>query len=112
MKHYGKFYIDGQWIDALGSSTFEVTNPATEAVIATIAMGNGEDVERAVRAARGAFASFSTTTRQIAWICCNTSSMPSSGARPTSPMPSLPNWVRLSAPRCTSMDRSRAFVRA
>ena len=64
MKSYRKFYIDGQWIDPLGSKTFDVINPATEDVIATIAMGNAEDVNRAVSAAREAFPSFSSTTKQ------------------------------------------------
>jgi aldehyde dehydrogenase (NAD+) len=61
MKHYGKFYIDGQWVDPLGSKTFELVNPATETPFATISLGTSEDVDRAVKAARSAFPSFSST---------------------------------------------------
>jgi aldehyde dehydrogenase (NAD+) len=64
MKHYGKFYIDGLWVDPLASrKTFELVNPATETSFATVAMGSVEDVDRAVKAARAAFPSFSSTTK-------------------------------------------------
>ncbi|HAR30394.1 MAG TPA: aldehyde dehydrogenase family protein, partial [Gammaproteobacteria bacterium] len=50
-----KFYIDGQWVDPIGTATLDVINPATEESIGRIAMGNAEDVNRAVAAARRAF---------------------------------------------------------
>jgi aldehyde dehydrogenase (NAD+) len=59
-----KFYIDGQWVDPIGTGTLEVINPATEEAIGRIAMGNAEDVNRAVAAARRAFETFSRTTRE------------------------------------------------
>lgn len=58
-----KFYIDGQWVDPCSSDTLDVINPATEAAIATLALGDEKDVERAVVAARRAFDSFALTTR-------------------------------------------------
>jgi aldehyde dehydrogenase (NAD+) len=64
MKHYGKCYIDGQWVDPLTAKTFELVNPATEEVFATVALAGAEDVDRAVRAARRAFAAFSRTTKE------------------------------------------------
>ena len=63
MKTYGKFYIDGQWVDPLGSKTFELINPATETPFGTLSLGTSEDVDRAVKAARRAFPSFSSTTK-------------------------------------------------
>ena len=64
MKHYGQFYIDGQWVDPISSSrTFELVNPATEKTFATIALGSAEDVDRAVKAAREAFPAFSATSK-------------------------------------------------
>ena len=63
MKTYGKFYIDGEWVDPLGSKTFELINPATETPFANVSLGTAEDVDRAVKAARGAFPSFSSTTK-------------------------------------------------
>ncbi len=47
--------IDGQHVASLGGRTFKTLNPATEQVIATIAEGNADDVDRAVAAARRAF---------------------------------------------------------
>jgi aldehyde dehydrogenase (NAD+) len=64
MRHYRKFYIDGEWVDPLASTDFDVVNPATEETFARISLGGAEDVDRAVRAARGAFASFSTTPKE------------------------------------------------
>ncbi|QDY71557.1 aldehyde dehydrogenase family protein [Qingshengfaniella alkalisoli] len=59
----GKFYIDGKWVDPAGTETLEVINPATEEAFATIAMGNRQDVEHAVAAAKTAFETFSQTTK-------------------------------------------------
>ena len=47
--------IDGEWVDAASGRTFETINPATEEVLAEVAHGEAEDVDRAVRAARKAF---------------------------------------------------------
>ena len=54
MKVYDSFYIDGQWVKALGTETFTVIDPATEEPIASVPMGNTEDVDRAVAHARDA----------------------------------------------------------
>jgi aldehyde dehydrogenase (NAD+) len=62
MSNHRKFYIDGKWVDPKGKETLDVINPATEEPIATIAMGNKEDVDRAVAAAKKAFETFSRTT--------------------------------------------------
>lgn len=64
MKHYGKCYINGEWVEASASKTFELVNPATEEVFATVALAGTQEVDRAVKAARGAFATFSRTTRE------------------------------------------------
>lgn len=49
--------IDGQWVDAVSGRTFESRNPATGALLATIAEGDAADIDRAVAAARKAFES-------------------------------------------------------
>ena len=64
MQHEREFYIDGQWVKPLGEGTRDVVNPATEQRIATIALGNAADVDRAVAAARKAFPAWSQTTRE------------------------------------------------
>lgn len=47
--------IDGKWVDAASGKTFEVYNPATGEVMAHVAEGDAEDINRAVKAARRAF---------------------------------------------------------
>ncbi|OPY84392.1 MAG: 3-succinoylsemialdehyde-pyridine dehydrogenase [Syntrophus sp. PtaU1.Bin208] len=63
MKNHRTFYIGGQWVEPSGNRTFEVINPATEEVAGRICLGEKEDVDRAVLAARQAFQSFSRTSR-------------------------------------------------
>jgi len=62
MRDLTKFYIDGEWVDPHGGKTLDVINPATEAAFAKIALGDATDVDRAVKAARAAFDSFSNTS--------------------------------------------------
>ena len=64
MREYLKFYIGGAWVDPVGTMTFDVENPATEQVCGRIALASDVDVDRAVKAARGAFASWSATSRE------------------------------------------------
>src|ERR1700750_2556592 len=52
---YKKMLIDGKWVDAASGKKFETVNPATGEVIATVAEGDAEDIDRAVAAARRAF---------------------------------------------------------
>ena len=47
--------IDGKWVDSVSGKTFETINPATGEVIARVAEGDKADVDKAVKAARGAF---------------------------------------------------------
>lgn len=44
-------FIDGQWTESASGSRFEVVNPATEEVIATVADGGAEDAKQAIEAA-------------------------------------------------------------
>ncbi len=64
MDHARQFYINGQWVEPLTDETLEVINPATEEAIESIAMGGPDDVDAAVAAAKAAFETFSTTTRE------------------------------------------------
>jgi aldehyde dehydrogenase (NAD+) len=56
------FYIDGAWVPPAKPATRDVINPATEQSVGKISMGSAEDVDRAVKAARKAFDTFSRTT--------------------------------------------------
>ena len=61
MENERQFYINGAWIEPAGTDTLDVINPATEEAIASIALGNETDVDRAVAAAKESFISFSQT---------------------------------------------------
>jgi aldehyde dehydrogenase (NAD+) len=63
MDTYTKCYIDGQWVTPLSSRPFELVDPATEVPFATVSLAGVEDVDRAVKAARTAFTSFSQTSK-------------------------------------------------
>jgi len=58
-----QFYIDGTWVEPSSIRPFDVIDPATEEPVGRIALGDAQDVDRAVLAARAAFESFSRTTR-------------------------------------------------
>ena len=62
MSHALQFYIGGEWVAPAGDTRLPVIDPSTEEAFAEIAMGTPADVDRAVAAARHAFASFSLTT--------------------------------------------------
>jgi aldehyde dehydrogenase (NAD+) len=64
MREYTKFYIDGAWVDPASPKPLDVINPATEEVAGVISLGSEADVDKAVRAARKAFDSFSQTSRE------------------------------------------------
>jgi phenylacetaldehyde dehydrogenase len=52
-----KLFIDGKWVGSASGRTFVTPNPATGDSLATVAEGDAEDIDRAVRAARRAFES-------------------------------------------------------
>ncbi len=64
MREYTQFYINGEWVEPAVPKTLDVINPANEEVCGKISLGAAADVDRAVAAARGAFASFSQTSRE------------------------------------------------
>lgn len=57
---HDKFYIGGEWVEpAPGHETHRVINASTEEVIATVPLGTAADVDRAVKAARSGFETWS-----------------------------------------------------
>lgn len=61
-KRLKQFYINGQWVDPVTPRTIDVIDPATELVCAVISNGSAADVDKAMKAARAAFASYSLWT--------------------------------------------------
>ncbi|BEU98801.1 aldehyde dehydrogenase family protein (plasmid) [Acidovorax sp. DW039] len=70
MKHHDSLYIQGQWKKPHGTSSEDVINPATEAVIGRICMGDEHDADAAVIAAHGAFEAWACTSvsERAAWL--------------------------------------------
>tara|TARA_Y100000385_G_scaffold290299_1_gene362890 strand:- start:639 stop:2063 length:1425 start_codon:yes stop_codon:yes gene_type:complete len=64
MENLHKFYINGAWVSPDSTVTMPVINPANEQVVATVALGNANDVDHAVAAASQAFETFSMTSKQ------------------------------------------------
>lgn len=62
MRNYTQFYIDGEWVEPQQCSTIEVVNPATEDVCGHVSVANISYIEKAIRAAKQAFASYSQTS--------------------------------------------------
>jgi phenylacetaldehyde dehydrogenase len=55
LRRAGKMLIGGQWVEAASGKRFKTINPATGALLAEVAEGDKEDIDRAVSAARKAF---------------------------------------------------------
>ena len=52
-----KMFINNKWVDSASGKTFPSYNPASGEVLAQVAEGDREDINRAVKAARKAFES-------------------------------------------------------
>jgi aldehyde dehydrogenase (NAD+) len=59
-----RLFIGGEWALAAGQERTSVIDPSTEVSIAQIALGNAQDVDAAVGAARRAFATWSVSSPQ------------------------------------------------
>ena len=64
MRDYQNFYINGEWTAPSQKHPFEVINPATENICATISLGAKADVDLAVASAKQAFDSFGKSSKQ------------------------------------------------
>ena len=59
-----KLYIDGAWAPSTGSGTIDVINATTEEVMGRVPEATTDDVDRAVKAAKAAFDSWSNTSAE------------------------------------------------
>jgi aldehyde dehydrogenase (NAD+) len=62
MSRAAQFYIDGRWVEPASAVWFDIVDPSTEMPFKKLAMGNADDVDRAVVAARRAFPAWSATS--------------------------------------------------
>ncbi|MEE1923687.1 aldehyde dehydrogenase family protein [Pseudomonas sp. 148P] len=65
MREYPRLYIDGAWRAPAGQGMAEVIDPASELAIGRVPLGDEQDVERAVQAARRAFGTWSRTPSSV-----------------------------------------------
>ncbi len=63
MREGSRLYIDGEWVEPLAPKVIDLINPATEEAFGRVSLGSAGDVERAVTAARTAFASYAPTSK-------------------------------------------------
>ncbi len=59
--HMEKFYIGGTWVEPHSKLRIGVENPATEEIVAQVALGDQTDIDAAIAAARGAFGAWTVT---------------------------------------------------
>jgi len=59
-----RFFIDGEWVAPESSDRVAVVSPSNEETICDVPLGDEQDVDRAVRAARKAFDGWSATSPQ------------------------------------------------
>ncbi|MEM9683132.1 MAG: aldehyde dehydrogenase family protein [Pseudomonadota bacterium] len=64
MKDATKFYINGEWVAPRDGRTVPVINPSTEEPVETISLGGQADTDAAVAAAKAAFPSWSTSSKE------------------------------------------------
>ncbi|CAB3795682.1 3-succinoylsemialdehyde-pyridine dehydrogenase [Paraburkholderia caffeinitolerans] len=65
MTTLNRFYIGGEWVEpSPGATFFDIVDPASEERTGKLAMGTGQDADRAIAAARQAFASWSESSRE------------------------------------------------
>ena len=64
MKNTKNFYINGQWIEPSENNVLDVINPANEEVVSEISLGNENDLNKAVSAAKKVFPTYSITTKE------------------------------------------------
>ena len=57
-----QLYINGKWVQPMGTGSIDVINPATEEIIGKIPVGSADDVDKAASAARIAFDSWSKSS--------------------------------------------------
>ena len=64
MENKKNFYKDGKWVTAISKEEIKVINPATEEECAVISLGNKEDVDLAVNAAKKAYSSWAFSPKE------------------------------------------------
>jgi len=62
MKTIDKIYINGEFVTPYGTEYFDLISPTTNETLGKVRLGNTEDTQKAIEAAKNAFKTFSKTT--------------------------------------------------
>jgi aldehyde dehydrogenase (NAD+) len=62
LKLINQFYINGKFVVPNGTTTLDLINPSTKEVLGQVTLGNVQDAQQAIAAAKEAFKTFSKTT--------------------------------------------------
>lgn len=60
--NFKKLYINGEWIESYSGEKYDVLNPATNKVVATVAYGSTDETKSAIKAASEAFPTWAALT--------------------------------------------------
>jgi aldehyde dehydrogenase (NAD+) len=71
VQDHDKIYIDGAWVPSAGTGSIEVYDSSDGSVIGRIPDGTADDVDKAARAARAAFETWSQTSPEERAKFCN-----------------------------------------
>ncbi|WP_176047632.1 aldehyde dehydrogenase family protein [Burkholderia sp. BCC1644] len=63
MQRIEQIYINGEFVTPHGQEWFDLHDPSTEQVVGQVRLGDAQDAERAIAAAKAAFPGWSRTTR-------------------------------------------------
>jgi aldehyde dehydrogenase (NAD+) len=64
MKTITKHYIDGSFVESHGRMVMESVNPTNQQVLGSVVLGDEQDAQRAIAAAKRAFETYSRTTKE------------------------------------------------
>ncbi|MCU0117802.1 aldehyde dehydrogenase family protein [Pseudomonas sp. B2M1-30] len=64
MQRIEHIYINGEFVTPHGQEWFDLHNPSTEEVIGQVRLGDAQDAQRAIAAAKAAFRTWSQTSRE------------------------------------------------
>ncbi|MDP5202389.1 aldehyde dehydrogenase family protein [Flavobacterium sp. DG2-3] len=62
MKTIDKIYVNGEFVTPQGTEYFDLISPTTNEKLGKVLLGNAEDTQKAIEAAKNAFKTFSKTT--------------------------------------------------
>lgn len=64
MKTIKNIYINGSFVHPIGMDTFDIISPVNQELLGRVALGNEIDTQKAIKAAKDAFNTFSWTTKE------------------------------------------------